>query len=131
MRERLRQFMSGRYGTDQLGRLLMGVAVASLIVYMISRRTLFYLLTFACLIWYYFRAMSRNTSKRYEENLKYLQIRSQAADRVHLTRTHMSQRKEYRFYTCPSCKQKVRVPRGKGKISITCPKCRTEFIRKS
>ncbi|MCD8053380.1 MAG: hypothetical protein LUF00_04940 [Lachnospiraceae bacterium] len=131
MREKMRQFMSGRYGADQLGRFLMGAAVVTLIIYMISRVSLFYLLALACLIWYYYRAMSRNCSKRYEENLRYLQIQNRVMGRFRLMKTHLQQRKTYRFYKCPSCKQKVRVPKGRGKISITCPKCHAEFIRKS
>ena len=66
-----------------------------------------------------FRALSHNTYKRYRENRRFLQLWDQMKDR------------EHRYYTCPKCRQSVRVPKGKGKIAITCPKCRERFIKKT
>ena len=131
MREKMRAFMSGRYGNDQLGRFTMAVGAVCLIIYMIFRLNVLYYITLFCLILYYFRAFSRNHTKRYEENLRFLQIRNRLPGNFRGFRTHMDERKVYRFYSCPSCRQKIRVPKGHGRISITCPKCRTEFIRKS
>ena len=131
MKEKMRSFMAGRYGTDQLGRFTMGVSAACLILYMFLHWSILYLITMAGLIWYYVRAFSRNHSKRYEENLRFLQVKNRLLARFTSVRSQWEQRKYYRFYSCPKCHQKVRVPRGHGKISITCPKCREEFIRKS
>ncbi len=131
MKEKMRSFMAGRYGTDQLGRFTMGVSAACLILYMIFHWSILYLITMAGLIWYYVRAFSRNHSKRYEENLRFLQWKNRILSRFTSLRGEWEQRKYYRFYSCPKCHQKVRVPKGHGKISITCPKCREEFIRKS
>ena len=131
MKERIRSFMAGRYGTDQLGRFTMGVGAVSLILYMFLHWNILYMITLFCLIWYYSRALPRNHSRRYDENLKFLQLKNKALGKFRFAKTQWDQRKIYRFYTCPSCKQKIRVPRGHGKISITCPKCREEFIRKS
>lgn len=131
MKDKLRRFMSGRYGTDQLGRFTMGVGVVALILHMFTKLTIFYILTIFCLLAYYFRAFSRNISKRYNENLQFIRIRSRYLGHFQMLRLQASQSKDFRFYKCPSCKQTVRVPRGRGKIAITCPKCRTEFIRKS
>ena len=66
-----------------------------------------------------FRMLSRNTYKRYQENRKYLTLVERLKDR------------EHRYFDCPRCRQPVRVPRGKGKIAITCPKCREKFIKKT
>ena len=131
MRDKMRSFMSGRYGTDQLGRFTMAVCAVSLLLYMFFRFDIFYYLTILCLVSYYFRAFSRNHARRYEENLKFLQLKNRFTGRFRGFRAHMEERKVYRFYTCPQCSQKIRVPKGHGKISITCPKCRSEFVRKS
>ncbi|MBO6164631.1 MAG: hypothetical protein J6N77_06240 [Lachnospiraceae bacterium] len=131
MREKARQFMQGRYGSDQLGRFTMGVGAVSLIAYMFLHWNVLYFLTLFCLIAYYYRALSRNHGRRYEENLKFLQIRNRITGRFRSTKSHLEQMRYYRFYSCPTCHQNIRVPKGHGKISITCPKCRSEFIRKS
>lgn len=109
----------------------MGVGAVCLLLYMFFRFNILYFITLICLIGYYFRAFSRNHARRYEENLKFLQLKNRLTGRFRGFRTHMEERKVYRFYTCPQCSQKIRVPKGHGKISITCPKCHSEFIRKS
>jgi len=81
--------------------------------------TVFWFLSYALMIWAIFRALSRNTYKRYQENRTFLLFFDRLKDRNN------------RYFNCPKCHQTVRVPRGKGKISITCPKCREKFIRKT
>ena len=119
----LRQFMAGRYGTDKLNMALLCVGlVASLISVFIRLPLLNLVLTvvsYGFLIAVIFRSLSRNTYKRYQENRKYLMFVQRLKDR------------EHRYFDCPRCRQQVRVPRGKGKISITCPKCREKFIKKT
>ena len=77
------------------------------------------ILSEALLILSLFRCFSRNTYKRYQENRKYLMLVQRFKDR------------EHRYYDCPRCRQQVRVPRGKGKIAISCPRCKEKFIRKT
>jgi len=79
----------------------------------------------------YIRMFSRNISKRYAENQKYLALENRLRRFFGQKRYLMQQRKEYHIYKCPDCKQKIRIPRGKGKISIRCPKCGEEFIKNS
>ncbi|MGN0342121.1 MAG: hypothetical protein ACI4DO_04935 [Roseburia sp.] len=131
MREKLQRFMAGRYGVDQLNRLYIGLAFVLLILSMFTRWSPLYLLALVVLIYSYYRMFSRNTAKMYAQNQKFLNIRYKAVAKWNKTKNHIKQRKVYRFYRCPSCRQKVRVPKGKGKICITCPKCRQEFIKKS
>ena len=131
MRERFQNFMYGRYGMDQLSRFLTFVALALVIVSMFVKIPIIYLAALAVLIWADFRAFSRNTSKRYVENEKFLSFVSRFTGPLRTGKVYREQRKIYRFFTCPQCRQKVRVPKGKGRICITCPKCRTEFIKKS
>ena len=131
MKQKFQQFMTGRYGVDQLSRLLLGISVVFCALSLFSRWNLFYLLALALLGYTYYRMFSRNVSKRYAENQKFLNARYRLAVKRDQQKRQFAQRKEYRFYRCPGCRQKVRVPRGKGRISISCPKCRTEFIKKS
>ncbi len=116
-----RRFMQGRYGTDKLNTaiLVSGVicCVLSMLIPVIG--ALLTLLSYALMGWAIFRMLSRNTYKRYQENRKYLRFLERIKDR------------EHKYFDCPRCRQPVRVPRGKGKISITCPKCSEKFIRKS
>jgi ribosomal protein L37AE/L43A len=79
----------------------------------------FMLISYGFLAWAIFRMLSKNVYKRYEENRKYLRFLDRWKD------------KEHRYYDCPKCKQTVRVPRGKGKISITCPTCKEKFVKKT
>ncbi len=131
MKEKLQRFMSGRYGVDELSKCYLLIGLVALIISMFSRLTLFYILGLGLLIYTYFRIFSRNVTKRYEENQKYLNLRYQAVVAREQWKKRFAGRKVYRYFKCPQCRQRVRVPRGKGKICITCPKCRTEFIKRS
>ena len=118
-----RSFMSGRYGSDRLNMAILCCGVAARILSSLLRnltmRTIFWALSYALMIWAIFRALSRNTYKRYQENRKFLLIFDRLKDRNN------------RYFDCPKCRQTVRVPRGKGKISITCPRCKEKVIRKT
>ena len=117
----LQRFMAGRYGTDKLNLTILGVGVAlCLLSALIPPAALVLtILSYSLLIWAMFRTLSRNTYKRYQENRKYLSLLDRLKDR------------EHRYFDCPRCRQTVRVPKGKGKISITCPKCQEKFIKKT
>ena len=119
----LRNFMAGRYGTDKLNMVILSVGLAVSLVSVFVQyppvNLLLVALSYGLMIWAIFRTLSRNTYKRYQENRKYLQIVGRLKDRNN------------RYFDCPKCRQMVRVPRGKGKISITCPRCQEKFIRKT
>ena len=131
MKERMQRFMSGRYGNDQLNQFIFIVAIISMVLEIITRQSLFYTLTLVLLILAYVRVFSRNINKRYEENMKFLQKKDAILNKFRRQKYYAAQRRNFHIYTCPQCKQKIRIPKGKGKISITCPKCRTSFIKKS
>ncbi len=123
LRSGLQRFMTGRYGTDKLNTAILGAGV---VVCLISLFTpwpmvdlLLSLLAYVLMFWALFRTLSRNTYKRYRENRRFLLLRDRIRDR------------EHRYFDCPRCHQPVRVPRSKGKIAITCPKCREKFIKKT
>ena len=117
------RFMQGRYGSDKLNTALIWTAfgaflLSSLIPVTVVRLVLlpvYYILLGIAV----FRMLSRNTYKRYRENCRYLRLVEQLKDR------------EHKYYDCPRCRQPVRVPRGKGKIAIRCPKCQEKFIRRT
>ena len=119
----LRRFMMGRYGTDKLNMVILGAGVVASLLGMFivfpPVKLLLTLLSYILMGWAVFRSLSRNTYKRYRENRKYLMFLQRIKDR------------EHRYYDCPRCRQQVRVPRGKGKIAISCPKCKEKFIRKT
>lgn len=130
-RQRMTRFMYGRYGNDQLSKLYVGLAMVCLIINLFTRLQLFYAAGFLLLIYGTYRSFSKDIAKMSAQNQKYLNWRYQTIVKWNNFKKHWAQRKEYRFYKCPGCRQKVRVPRGRGKIAIICPKCRAEFIKKS
>ena len=131
MRQRLMRFMSGRYGNDQLNRFLLIASIVLVFATLFSGIEIFWYIGIVLLTITYMRMFSRKIQKRYAENQKYLQIIGPISGWFKLRIKHLKQRKTHRFFKCPSCQQKVRVPKGKGMICITCPKCRTQFQKRS
>ncbi|MDD3204735.1 MAG: hypothetical protein PHS74_03215 [Lachnospiraceae bacterium] len=131
LREKMIRFMQGRYGVDQFSRFLMAITLVCMVLSLFSRKNVFYYLAVVLLIYAYFRIFSKNHTKRYQENQKYLQYERVVKGKWQKQKNQMAQRKICHIYKCPKCKQKIRVPRGKGKIMITCPKCHNEFQKKS
>ena len=118
-----RRFMAGRYGHDRLNVSLLVVGLILTLISMFVRSSVVVLtttlLSYVFLYLALFRCFSRKTYKRYNENRRFLLFIDRIKDRNN------------RYYSCPKCRQTVRVPRGKGKIAITCPKCREKFIKKT
>ena len=123
--------MRGRYGVDDLSKFLLGTAVAVMLLNLFIRVPLLNTLILAIFIWIYFRMLSRQTGKRYAENMKFLEMKSRFLRRVKGFGPFRPDFRTHHIYRCPSCGQKIRVPRGRGHIRITCPKCRNEFEKKS
>ena len=123
MRVGMAHFMVGRYGTDKLNMAILTAGLVLCLLAVINRLPVLDLiltvLSYGLMIWAIFRMLSRNTYKRYQENRKYLRFLERIKDRDH------------RYFDCPRCRQPVRVPKGKGKIAITCPKCQEKFIKKT
>ena len=131
MREKFRRFMAGRYGTDALNQFLSILAVALLLVSLITRVGLFTWLGLAALIYCYFRTFSRNISRRTQVNYKLYAMQERRSGKCKGVKRRWADRNTYRYYRCPKCRQMLRVPRGRGRIEISCPRCGTQFIRKS
>ena len=127
--------MIGRNGNDQLNRfLLLADVILLLLASLLGRRgigSLLYLLVLALLGLTYFRMFSRDLYRRRSENERYLREKEKLRAKLRILRERWNQRKDYKFFTCPSCKAVMRVPRGRGKIRIVCHKCGNTFMGKS
>lgn len=141
MKERLRKFMEGRYGADELNRfltlcgwvlLLIGFVLSGIDskVALIAGSVLV-TLSWALLIYSLFRTFSKRTQERASENYKYFVCKNKVLGWFRRLKARWQARKAHRYFRCPQCKATVRVPRGKGKIRITCPKCKHQFVKKS
>ncbi len=131
MREKIRRFMAGRYGNDALNQFLSVGSIACFFIALLSRLGLFYWLGLGILIYMYFRMLSRNIPARTAENYKFYTMKGNVVSWWHGKRAQWASRKVYRYFTCPKCHQKMRVPRGRGRIQISCPRCGTQFIKKT
>ncbi|MCT7399678.1 MULTISPECIES: hypothetical protein [Eubacterium] len=134
MREKLAKLMYGRYGVDQLGRAMLIFALVLCVLSLFVPRRLsgiIYYISLILIILMYIRMFSKNIQKRYQENNKYLSLKASFLRKFQREKEIFSQRRFYHFYRCPRCRQRIRIPRGKGRIEIRCPKCSQTFIKKS
>lgn len=131
MRNRLQRFMAGRYGVDKMNQVLSVCSLILIVFGIFFKVSLLYWVGLAVIIYIYFRMLSKDTPRRYAENQAFLQQYYRLTGWFTGKKQSMERNKGYRIYKCPQCRQKVRVPKGKGKISIHCPKCSNDFIRRS
>lgn len=136
IRERFQRMMYGRYGNDPLGMTCFGVYLLLWFVSLFFRRTILpQILTpisYIFVIIYFYRFFSKNIYKRQRENQKYLQICQQVKNYGKYVKLKFTERSGVnKIFRCPKCHQMIRVPKGRGKIAISCPKCRFEFIKRS
>ena len=127
--------MAGRNGPDHLNRFLSVVflilSVGAMFVRNARVASALYSLSMALFVYVMFRMLSRNIYRRQQENGAYLRERYKVTSWWNGLRDRWAQRKDYRFYKCPSCHTRLRVPRGKGKLNIVCRKCGTSFQRRT
>lgn len=134
-KQKVIQFMQGRYGVDQLSNFLIGGAVFFALIGMFVRVPLLSILCWGLVIIGYIRIFSKNISKRYAENQKFLNktfgIRNAFAKLKYRVKYGKQTPDPYYIYKCRKCGQRIRIPKGKGKIMITCPKCKHQFKKRS
>lgn len=130
-KERLRQFMIGRYGMDQMNRYLMYGILILLVLNIFVHSFILETLAMAGIVYMYFRALSRNINRRFQENQAFQRLLFRVSQFFKGFRFKTDEARKYKIFRCPKCGQKVRVPRGHGKVSIHCPKCGSDFIRRS
>lgn len=134
MRNFFSRFFQGRYGsygTDKLTRFLLILAVVNFVVSVCTPLGFLYYVGVAILVYSFYRLLSHNITARYRENERFESVFKKIKSLFKRTRSEFFTRKNYHIYTCPNCSQKIRIPRGKGQIIVRCPKCMTEFQKKS
>ena len=130
IRNALHRFMYGRYGVDQLNMALLVIYLLTQAFFMMTGFDLFYYLSVATLVYLMFRILSRNIPRRQAENGKFLRTIGPVTNWFRLRRT-IHRDKDHVYFKCPSCDQNLRVPRGKGKITVNCRSCGASFQEKS
>ena len=136
MFNRLRALMAGRNGFDQVAITMFGISLvlnfAARFTGWIPMLSITLLIISAALVALaLMRVFSKNVAKRREENYRFVRISGDLRNEFNAWRVRRSESKQYKFYSCPDCKSRLRVQRGKGKIQITCPRCGLRFIKKS
>ena len=127
---RLQQFMYGRYGGDAFNLALMVVGLLWSVVWRMTPWPLVSLLFYAFYGFAIFRMFSKNHAQRRRENAWFLKTFGPAGRWIR-SRFRQLRDHQHRYFACPNCKQTCRVPRGRGKIEIRCPKCQTRFVKKA
>ena len=131
MRDKIYRFMQGRYGTDDFYKFLFWVALIGIVINWFFKSQLLSFAVTLILVYAMYRVLSKNHSARYAENQRYLQVTAKIRYWFDQQKKLMEERKYHHIYTCPKCRQKIRIPKGKGKIRIRCPKCHHEFQKRS
>lgn len=126
----MREFFEGRYGVDELGRFTVYLALAMLIVSFFVGRGILSTLALVLLIWGYIRMLSRDFARRRMQNEKFLELKNNFLG-FFKGKTRAFKDREHCYFQCPNCKKTLRVPRGKGNISIHCPRCHTDFVKRT
>ena len=130
IRNALQRFMYGRYGNDQLNMALLVLYLALYLVYFLTGFDPLYWISFAVILFALFRLLSRNPARRRAENARFLALAGPAIRWLRMRRT-IRRDKEHRYFKCPNCGQYLRVPRGKGKITVNCRNCGASFEERS
>ncbi len=137
MRDKFIKFMYGRYGMDELGKHMLVLAIAVSVLGVIFNLFSLDVVSFICSMLSvilvaicFFRALSKNINRRVMENHKYLGKTEKIRNHFKLMRTRYRERNVYKYVRCPQCKNYSRVPKGKGKIKITCRVCKKQFEKK-
>ena len=123
--------MAGRSGADQFSRFLSYVALALIVANLFVRSSVLWILALLVLVYTYYRMFSKNVARRREENGRYLQLQYKLTGGAKNCLDRWKQRKEFVFFRCPDCRAMLRVPRGKGRIRVTCRKCGNAFEKKT
>ena len=127
----MQRFMMGRHGADQLSLALLVAGIALSLLHSLTGFIVFYLLGMAAYIWGIFRMFSRNEGKRANENLRWVGFWTELKTNIKQFFTRLKNMRKYRYFKCPECKARLRLPRKVGEVTVTCGKCHHQFKQKA
>lgn len=127
----MKNFMIGRYGQDELGKFILSLTLILLVINLFVKTSALSAVALMLIFYSYYRIFSRDTSARYAENKKFLDTIEPLRRKFFTSKNKYENRKVYKYIKCPSCKLEMKVPKGKGKIKVTCKSCGNKFIIKS
>ena len=130
-KDKMRKFMIGRYGQDELGKFILSLALILLIINLFVKTAALSAAALVLIIYSYYRIFSRDVRARYAENKKFLTSLDPLRRKFFSSKNKYDNRKVYKYIKCPKCKFEMKVPKNKGKIRVTCKKCGEKFIVKS
>ncbi len=128
--EAFRRFMRNRYGIDPLGKAMLLCAVLVSALAVVTKLPLT-VISYLLIAFELYRFFSADIYRRTNENLKYDALKKRVIDWFRLEKNKIRDRGTHRYLKCPTCRANLRVPRGRGKISVTCPVCKTVTITKT
>jgi hypothetical protein len=131
MKDKIYNFMRSRYGNDQLSSFLTWAGLILILIDLFAKTGIFYFLGLAAFIYGYIRIFSKQYEKRASQNRWFLEHTVGVRSFFKRMKKSKEAGKDYRIFTCPKCEQMIRIPKGKGRIEIRCPKCGNTFIKKS
>lgn len=127
----LRRMMAGRHGPDELSFAILVLFMICWVLSLFFPSSIWMILEIIVIFLCYFRMFSKNHYKRSQENAKFLHFFNPIRSKFRLTKKHFQERKTHKFFKCPNCKQEMRVPKGKGEVTVTCPKCKNKFDKRT
>lgn len=131
MMNQLKKFMYGRYGIDQYTRAIIILGLIMTLISSLTRNSIIMMLSYIPIVYAFYRILSKNIQKRSRENYIYCDIIRKIKVKINNFKLLLIGTKTHKYYKCKNCRQMIRVPRGKGKISISCPKCKKEFVSRT
>ena len=127
----IQRMMQGRYGADEFSKFLDISGIVFFVLSLFKPLRILYYVAAALILWSIFRCYSKNIPKRYAELNKYLRIKNKIFPEIQIIKNRILGSKTHRYFRCPKCKTQLKVPKGKGKIEIFCPKCKNTMVKKT
>ncbi len=128
MRDKLRKFLYGRYGRDSFSEFTLTISLIFLLISLFLKGSKVYILVYGVamgfLIYSMYRILSKDIRHRQLENLKYINFKNKIKGKLNFNKKKIADRKDYKYFKCEKCGQNLRVPKKKGRVTITCPKCK-------
>lgn len=127
----LQRMMQGRYGVDEFSKFLDISGLVFFVLSLLKPLRFLYFIAVILIVWSLLRSYSKNLTKRYAELNKYLKIKNKIIPEIQIIKNRILGRKTHKYFKCSGCKTQLKVPKGKGKIEISCPKCKMVMVKKT